>query len=226
MIRQLVRFSRGTALDVEGPQGGARGRTQGCETGLRGLVALSAVVGVMMVGSAERMAAASPSSKPGAATRCPHPIPRKQFVLGEDGRSRWKPTERDLQCILAWHRGWLARQPLAGELPLCSLSDRDAYLDRAFRVWRSEAQRHYDRADLNNADLRYAQLNGAHLRGAQLNGADLNRAQLQRADLTQVNIANAKLAHTDLTGAAYAPDSDPPILTMSPSKVSDEQYQP
>jgi hypothetical protein len=59
---------------------------------------------------------------------------------------------------------------------------------------------HSSGANLYRADLSRADLSGADLSGADLSGADLIRA----------NLSKAKLAYVDLTGATYAPASEPP----------------
>jgi uncharacterized protein YjbI with pentapeptide repeats len=80
-------------------------------------------------------------------------------------------------------------------------------------------------AKLNNANLRGAQLNNAKLLGAKLNNADLGFAKLNNADLlgaklneanlTGAEIADAQLSYADLTGALYAPRSQPPNASIS-----------
>jgi uncharacterized protein YjbI with pentapeptide repeats len=74
---------------------------------------------------------------------------------------------------------------------------------------------HLDGAHLENADLRGAGLNEANLRGADLgranlSGADLSGAGLSNANLTGANLSKAKVARVDMTGAIYAPSSEPP----------------
>jgi hypothetical protein len=70
-------------------------------------------------------------------------------------------------------------------------------------------------AKLNNADLRLAELNDANLSSAELNNADLLGAKLNEANLSGAEIADAQLSYADLTGALYAPRSQPPNASIS-----------
>ena len=57
------------------------------------------------------------------------------------------------------------------------------------------------RADLSEADLRYANLCGADLRYADLCGANLSGANLSGADLSGADLSGADLSGADLRGA-------------------------
>ena len=57
------------------------------------------------------------------------------------------------------------------------------------------------RADLSEADLRYANLCGADLRYADLCGANLSGANLSGADLSGADLRYADLRYADLCGA-------------------------
>jgi uncharacterized protein YjbI with pentapeptide repeats len=65
-------------------------------------------------------------------------------------------------------------------------------------------------AKLHKATLVGAELNNAGLQWAELNGANLAAAELRKADLYSASVAGARLPITDLTGATYAPESEPP----------------
>lgn len=65
-------------------------------------------------------------------------------------------------------------------------------------------------AELHNANLFFAKLDHATLLRAELNNANLYRAILTNAELDETAVAGAKLAFADLSGARYAPASQPP----------------
>jgi len=65
-------------------------------------------------------------------------------------------------------------------------------------------------AHLDGADLHDAHLDGAHLSATHLDGANFYNAHLNGADLATAHVSKAKLAGVDLTGATYAPASQPP----------------
>ena len=65
-------------------------------------------------------------------------------------------------------------------------------------------------AHLEGAHLKRAHLTGADLGRAHLNGADLDGADLNSAYLIGAQVSKAHLAFVDLTGATYAPASEPP----------------
>ncbi len=84
---------------------------------------------------------------------------------------------------------------------------------------------HLERAELSGANLTDANLTGANLTGADLDGANLTYANLTGTDLTgarltganltganlrEARVSKANLAFVDLTGATYAPVSEPP----------------
>jgi hypothetical protein len=69
---------------------------------------------------------------------------------------------------------------------------------------------HLERAHLERAHLFRADLEEAHLTAAHLGGADLAVADLRDADLNGAQVSKAELAYADLTGAFYAPVSEPP----------------
>ena len=58
-----------------------------------------------------------------------------------------------------------------------------------------------ERANLRNANLRYADLYGADLGGANLSYADLSGANLRDADLSGANLSGANLRYADLSNA-------------------------
>lgn len=58
-----------------------------------------------------------------------------------------------------------------------------------------------EKANLSDADLRYANLSGADLSGADLGGANLSGASLRYADLSGADLNNADLSGADLTYA-------------------------
>jgi len=69
--------------------------------------------------------------------------------------------------------------------------------------------------ELSNANLSKAHLNGANLHNANLyratlSDAKLSNANLRGANLNKAQVNKAKLDHADLTGATYAPVSEPP----------------
>lgn len=72
-----------------------------------------------------------------------------------------------------------------------------------------------DRANLHNAklisaDLRNATLKDANLNMADLSNANLENAKLQGANFVKATLSKARIAFTDLSGAIYAPISEPP----------------
>ena len=58
-----------------------------------------------------------------------------------------------------------------------------------------------NKADLREADLRWADLSGANLRWADLRWADLSGANLREADLRWADLRWANLRRADLSGA-------------------------
>ncbi len=65
-------------------------------------------------------------------------------------------------------------------------------------------------ANLFMANLVEANLSGADLFMANLSGANLSGANLSGANLSGAKVGKARLDHVDLTGATYAPASEPP----------------
>ena len=61
------------------------------------------------------------------------------------------------------------------------------------------------KADLRNADLRYANLHNADLRSADLRNADLRYADLRYANLCSADLRNANLCYADLCSAVNVP---------------------
>jgi hypothetical protein len=83
-------------------------------------------------------------------------------------------TQEELKVILENHKHWLNE-------------DCDGWKEM--------------KADLSDADLRYADLSGADLRGADLSDADLRYADLSGADLRYADLSYANLRYADLSGA-------------------------
>ena len=71
---------------------------------------------------------------------------------------------------------------------------------RRHKLWLSH-KKGGKRANLRDADLRYAYLQGANLRDADLQGANLRDADLQGANLQHADLQRANLQHADLQGA-------------------------
>jgi Pentapeptide repeats (8 copies) len=122
-----------------------------------------------------------------------------------------KPSPDELANILKKHAEWLKdggrQDPKLANDPrranLCGADLKGADLKGA----------NLSGADLSGAHLRSAYLGGASLsvaRGEHLMGADLSGANLGGAHLGGAQVSKAKLAGVDLTGATYAPVSEPP----------------
>ena len=90
-------------------------------------------------------------------------------------------SAEELKEILDKHKKWLNEE------------------DGGERANLSNADLRY--ANLSNADLRYADLSNAKLRYANLYNANLNNAGLRYADLSNADLSNADLSNADLSNA-------------------------
>ena len=89
-------------------------------------------------------------------------------------------TSEEIEKVLDLHKKWLIDE--------MDVEGKKANLSEANLRW----------ADLNGADLRWADLNGADLNGANLNGANLRGANLNGA-----NLRWADLSETDLDFSCF-----------------------
>ena len=81
-------------------------------------------------------------------------------------------------------------------------------------------------ADLSNANLRYADLSDADLRYADLSNADLSNADLSDANLRYANLSDADLSNADLSDAnlRYADLSDADLSNADLSDAKNVNY--
>src|SRR6266849_50249 len=148
------------------------------------------VIGIVLIFQAASVSASSPTPAAG------EPDCSGKY---KDGL---KPPPVELADILKQHAAWV--------------KDGGTY---DFRLANDPRRANLCGADLNGAHLSGADLIGADLR-ADLTGADLTKANLTSADLRDANrtgaslyhtqVSKAKLGYADLTGATYAPVSEPP----------------
>ena len=96
-------------------------------------------------------------------------------------------TREELKAVLENHLHWLNEDVEGWEDMRADLSD---------------ANLRY--ANLSGADLRYANLSGADLRGANLRGANLRCANLRGANLSGADLRYANLRGANLSGAKGA----------------------
>jgi len=96
-----------------------------------------------------------------------------------------------INSILSLHKAWLA-----GE-------DRGVRANLSGQFLRKKNLRgtNFAKADLSNADLKWAKLDGADLRGADLTGAKLNHASLVNSDLTGARLIDADTSMANMNGA-------------------------
>jgi hypothetical protein len=176
------------------------------------------VIGVILISQAAPVAATpAPEAAPPVAQSTAGPVCNGKY------KDFLKPSFDELAEIFKKHAAWmkaggvydpkLADDPRKANLCGADLRDTDltkpdlssADLTGAI-LWRA----HLDYANLTDAHLDHATLWGADLFGADLRGADLIRADLRGADLSFAQVSKAKLAGVDMTGAIYAPMSEPP----------------
>jgi uncharacterized protein YjbI with pentapeptide repeats len=125
----------------------------------------------------------------------------------------WKPTNDELNHILAEHQQWAAEwkkasfsnewanQHSQGRANLCNANLTGAKLNRAYLPRAKLNGANLDEAELNMANLRGAKLNRANLSGAKLNGANLDEAELNMANLRGAKLNRAHLGEAQLNKA-------------------------
>ena len=101
--------------------------------------------------------------------------------------------QEEIKSMLEKHSKWLNDEPGGKRADLCDADLRYADLRDANLRYADLCD-----ADLRYADLRYANLRGADLRDANLRGADLRDANLRYADLCYADLRYADLRDANL----------------------------
>ena len=111
------------------------------------------------------------------------------------GRSRPRPSTRDLARVQRLHLQWLAgdEEGRRADLSFCDLSGR------YFADW-NLANAKLVGARLTRADLHGANLERADLFGADLSNSDFRGAKMSRADLRGTILHDSKFDGADLNG--------------------------
>ena len=112
-----------------------------------------------------------------------------------------KMNKKELEEILKLHKKWLNGEPDGVRADLQDADLRWADLQRADLRGADLRWSNLRGADLQDADLRRANLRGADLRWSNLRGADLRGSNLRGADLRGSNLRGADLRTADLRGA-------------------------
>ena len=103
-------------------------------------------------------------------------------------------TQEELNKIVEQHQHWLKEDCDGWE-------DMKADLSEANLRWANLSEANLRGADLSEADLRWADLRWANLRGADLSEADLRWANLSEANLSEANLRWANLRGANLSEA-------------------------
>ena len=104
----------------------------------------------------------------------------------------------DIEKILDLHKKWLIGEPGGERANLSNADLRYADLSNANLRYANLSNANLSNADLSNADLRYADLSNADLSNADLRYANLSNADLRYADLSNADLSNADLRYANL----------------------------
>ena len=121
----------------------------------------------------------------------------------------WKPTDDELETILARHKEWLLDNRFTQDLDderranLCNIDLRSTKLDLANLSYANLNGANLREAKLDLANLNYANLNGANLNGATLTFVDLSEATTYGADLSGITYNNGTIWPDDFDPAAH-----------------------